>query len=46
LWNANFGTGFRLNDAFGVQLRFGAGTRELTNQVTPFISLDIGNFRL
>jgi NTE family protein len=46
LWNANLATGFRISDAFGVQLRFGAGAREFTNRVTPFISFDIGSFRL
>jgi NTE family protein len=46
LWNLNAATGFRLNDAFGVQLRFGAGSKEFTNELKPFISLDIGNFRL
>jgi NTE family protein len=46
LWNTSIGAGFRVADAFGVQIRFGAGTREYTDSPVPFVALDIGNFRL
>jgi NTE family protein len=43
-WSASCNVGVRINKAFGVQMRFGAGSSDGT--VSPFVSFDIGTIRL
>jgi NTE family protein len=43
-WYASANAGLRLQNAFGILLRIGAGTSRDT--VCPFVSVDVGNIRL
>jgi NTE family protein len=43
-WSASCNVGVRINKAFGMQMRFGAGSSGQV--VMPFISFDIGAIRL
>ena len=43
LWNASFNVGVRINRAFAIQFRAGAGC--INEDIAPFISLDIGAIR-
>ncbi len=41
-WNTSFGAGLRINDAFGIAIRFGINQNTNQQESTAFFALDVG----